>query len=57
MAKKAIRKPAKIVKPKKPTVFFRGQRQGDPGFDPSKDQVVVTNADGSESTVLRKDVK
>jgi hypothetical protein len=41
----------------KPVTDVRNQKQGDPGFDANKDQVVVTNADGTESTVLRSDVK
>lgn len=41
----------------KPVTHVRDAKEGDPGYDDSKDQVVVRNADGSESTVLRTDVK
>jgi hypothetical protein len=41
----------------KPVTNVRDAKEGDPGYDASKDQVVVRNADGSESTVLRTDVK
>lgn len=41
----------------KPVTNVRDAREGDKDFDANKDQVVVTNADDSESTVLRSDVK
>lgn len=37
------------------TVTSRAAKQGDPGFDVSKDQVVITQADGSEKTVLKSE--
>jgi hypothetical protein len=37
---------------------LRDAKAGDPNFDADKGpQVIVENADGSESTVLRSDVK
>ena len=37
--------------------IVRPAQKGDPGFDPKKDQVVITNMDGSnQQTVLHKDV-
>lgn len=41
----------------KPVTNVRDAKEGDKDYDANKDQVVVTNADGSESTVLRSDVK
>ena len=39
-----------------PVTVVRDAKQGDPSFDANKDQVIVKNADGSQSTVLRSDV-
>jgi hypothetical protein len=41
----------------KPVTVVRDAKAGDPAFDASKDQVIVTNANGTQSTVLRTDVK
>lgn len=41
----------------KPVTNVRDAKEGDPSFDAAKDQVIVRNADGTESTVLRSDVK
>ena len=41
----------------KPVTFVRDARQGDPGFDKNLDQIIVRNADGTESTVLRTELK
>jgi len=40
----------------KVVTVVRDAKQGDPSFDANKDQVIVKNADGSQSTVLRSDV-
>ena len=40
----------------KPVTAVRDAKQGDPGFDATKDQVIIKNADGTQSTVLRSDV-
>jgi hypothetical protein len=41
----------------KAVTIVRPAQQGDAGFDASKDQVLVRNADGSQTVVLRADVK
>lgn len=40
----------------KPVTLVRDAKQGDPSFDAAKDQVIIKNADGTQSTVLRSDV-
>ena len=40
----------------KPVTVLRTAVKGDPNFDATKDQIIITNADGSQSTVLRSDV-
>jgi hypothetical protein len=40
----------------KPVTNVRTAHAGDPGFDASKDQVVIRCGDGSEKTVLRTEV-
>ena len=41
----------------KPVTVVRDAKAGDPSFDDAKDQIIVRNADGTQQTVLRSDVK
>jgi hypothetical protein len=40
-----------------PVTVTRTAKNGDPGYDQNKDQVIIKMADSSEKTVLRTDVK
>ena len=41
----------------KTVTVVRKAQQGDQGFDAAKDQSLIRNADGSQTTVLTTDVK